>query len=51
MIVLDWTRPWTFMEELETWMQWIDKWTEGDSSREAIIAREENRERCKSYIF
>ena len=24
MIVLDWTRPWTFVQELETWLQLID---------------------------
>jgi dynein light intermediate chain 1 len=45
-IVLDWTRPWTFLDELETWLLWIDKWTTGDTSREAEIVREETRERC-----
>lgn len=44
-IVLDWTRPWTFMEELELWLTWIEEWTQGDSSRELDIVREESRER------
>lgn len=48
MIVLDWTRPWTFVEELETWLQWIETWAKGDGSREVQIAAEESRERCKS---
>lgn len=48
MIVLDWTRPWTFVEELETWFKWIEDWAKGDGSREVTIAREESRERCKS---
>lgn len=50
MIVLDWTRPWTFVEELEVWFKWIDDWVNSDSSREAQIAREEGRERCKCRL-
>ncbi|KAF8915386.1 dynein 1 light intermediate chain [Mucidula mucida] len=50
MIVLDWTRPWTFVEELETWFQWIEKWAKGDGSREVDIAREESRERLQSHL-
>lgn len=46
MIVLDWTRPWTFVEELQTWLKWVEQWTKGDGEREVVIAREENRERC-----
>lgn len=46
MIVLDWTRPWTFVEDLETWLQWVETWAKGDGSRELEMAREENRERC-----
>lgn len=46
MIVLDWTRPWTFVDELETWVKWVELWAQGDGSREVEIAREENRERC-----
>ena len=47
MIVLDWTRPWSFVEELQTWLQWVEKWAKGDGARELQIAREENCERCK----
>lgn len=45
MIVLDWTRPWTFVEELETWLRWVDAWARGDGARELEIVREESRER------
>jgi len=44
-IALDWTRPWTFIEELQTWLVWVEQWAEGDSSRELEIVREEQRER------
>lgn len=47
MISLDWTHPWTFVEELETWLQWVENWAKGDGSRDLEIAREESRERCK----
>lgn len=46
-IVLDWTRPWTFIEELQTWLTWIETWSKGDGSRELEIIREESRERRK----
>ncbi|PFH49236.1 hypothetical protein AMATHDRAFT_148080 [Amanita thiersii Skay4041] len=49
-IALDWTRPWTFMEELETWLQWVERWAKGDRSRELEIIREENHERLQSYL-
>jgi dynein light intermediate chain 1, cytosolic len=45
MIVLDWTHPWTFVDELETWLTWVEKWAKGDESRELNIIREESRER------
>ena len=48
-IVLDWTRPWTFVEELQSWLQWVEKWVKGDGSREVEIVREENRERCTRF--
>jgi dynein light intermediate chain 1, cytosolic len=48
MIALDWTHPWTFVEELETWLQWVENWAKGDGSRDLEIVREECRERCKS---
>lgn len=46
-IVLDWTKPWTFIDQMHIWLAWIEKWIAGDSSRELQIVREENRERCK----
>jgi dynein light intermediate chain 1, cytosolic len=51
MIVLDWTRPWTFIDELETWFTWIEDWAHGDDSRELEIAREESRERCELCLM
>ncbi|RDB20102.1 Cytoplasmic dynein 1 light intermediate chain 1 [Hypsizygus marmoreus] len=50
MIVLDWTRPWAFLDELQTWLQWIETWAKGDGSRELEIAREEGRERLQAHI-
>lgn len=47
MIVLDWTRPWSFVEELQTWLLWVERWVRGDGSRELEMVREECRERCK----
>lgn len=47
MIVLDWTRPWSFVEELQTWLLWVERWVKGDGSRELEMVREECRERCK----
>ena len=44
-IALDWTRPWSFIQELVTWLEWVEKWVKGDGSRELDIAKEENRER------
>ncbi|KAG8926656.1 hypothetical protein FRC02_008758 [Tulasnella sp. 418] len=49
-IVLDWTRPWTFIEQLYTWLAWIEKWVHGDSAREMEVAREEGRERLQSLL-
>ena len=45
MITLDWTRPWSFIQELEAWLDWVEKWVKGDGTRELDIAKEENRER------
>ncbi|KAH9833682.1 dynein light intermediate chain-domain-containing protein [Rhodofomes roseus] len=50
LVVLDWTRPWTFVEELETWLEWVEKWVKGDSGRELEIVREENHERLQAYL-
>ncbi len=47
-IVLDWTRPWTFLEDLRTWLSWIEHWVQGDGARELEVIREEHRERCAS---
>jgi dynein light intermediate chain 1, cytosolic len=47
-ILLDWTRAWTFIEELQAWLIWVEKWAKRDGSRELDIVREECRERCKS---
>jgi len=54
-IVLDWTRPWTFVEDLETWLTWVETWAKGDASREVEIIREECRERreffCVFFLY
>ncbi|KAJ3572267.1 hypothetical protein NP233_g3194 [Leucocoprinus birnbaumii] len=50
MIVLDWTRPWSFVEELQTWLQWVERWVKGDGSRELEVIREECRERLQSHL-
>ena len=50
-IVLDWTRPWTFVEELQTWLTWVERWSKGEASRELDIIREESRERRKFHLF
>ncbi|KAF9534136.1 dynein light intermediate chain-domain-containing protein [Crepidotus variabilis] len=49
-IVLDWTRPWSFVEELESWLAWVEAWAKGDGSRELDIVREEGRERLQSHL-
>ncbi|KAH7905536.1 dynein light intermediate chain-domain-containing protein [Hygrophoropsis aurantiaca] len=50
-IVLDWTRPWTFVDELGTWLQWVEAWARGSGGeREVEIAREENRERLQAHL-
>lgn len=49
-IVLDWTRPWTFLEDLHTWLSWVERWVQGDGARELEVIREEHRERCASVL-
>ena len=44
-ITLDWTRPWTFIEELQMWLVWVEQWAKADGSRELEIVREEQRDR------
>ncbi|KAF8138908.1 dynein light intermediate chain-domain-containing protein [Boletus edulis] len=50
MIVLDWTHPWTFVEDLQTWLKWVEQWAKGDGSREVEIVREENHERLQVHL-
>ncbi|KAG8788236.1 hypothetical protein FRB91_004314 [Serendipita sp. 411] len=50
MIVLDWTKPWTFVEQLEFWISWIETWAQGDGNRELEVAREEGKERLLYHI-
>lgn len=47
MIVLDWTRPATFLDQLYTWLAWVDKWGKSEGSREVEVLRDEGRERRK----
>ncbi|KAI0776200.1 dynein light intermediate chain [Trametes elegans] len=49
MVVLDWTRPWAFIQELEAWLEWVEQWVKGDGSRELDIAKEESRERLQAH--
>jgi dynein light intermediate chain 1 len=48
--VLDWTRPWTFLEDLHTWLSWIERWVQGDGARELEVIREEHRERWQAHL-
>jgi hypothetical protein len=50
-IVLDWSRPWTFIEELQIWLTWVETWSKGDGSRELEVIREESRERRKFHML
>ena len=47
-IVQYWTRPWTFLEDLHTWLSWVERWVQGVGARELEVIREEHRERCVS---
>ncbi|KAI0686003.1 DLIC-domain-containing protein [Cytidiella melzeri] len=49
-IVLDWTKPWSFVDELQRWLKWIENWSKGDKSRDLEILREENRERLQALL-
>ena len=51
MILLDWTKPWTFVEQLEFWLRWMETWANGDGSRELEVAREEGKEKCETFPF
>lgn len=48
-IVLDWTKPWSFLDQLKTWLSWVEEWSKQDPSREVQVLREEGRERCKLH--
>ncbi|KAI0258485.1 dynein light intermediate chain-domain-containing protein [Gloeopeniophorella convolvens] len=50
LIVLDWTRPWTFLDELYIWLAWVERWVQSDSARELEVVREENRERWQAHL-
>ncbi|KAI0796973.1 DLIC-domain-containing protein [Abortiporus biennis] len=50
MIVLDWTKPWTFLDDLYTWLTWVEAWSKGDGARELEIVREENKERLQAHL-
>ncbi|CUA69359.1 Cytoplasmic dynein 1 light intermediate chain 2 [Rhizoctonia solani] len=50
MIVLDWTKPWSFVDQLETWMEWVNTWVKGDGARDLEVAREEGRERLQAHL-
>ena len=45
MIVLDWTKPWSFVDQLELWMKWIEVWAKGDGNRELDVLRDEGRDK------
>ena len=43
--------PWRFVEELQTWLTWVEKWSKGDASRELEIISQESRERRKFSLI
>ncbi|CCO28208.1 Cytoplasmic dynein 1 light intermediate chain 1 AltName: Full=Dynein light chain A [Rhizoctonia solani AG-1 IB] len=49
-IILDWTKPWSFVDQLETWMEWVNTWVKGDGARDLEVAREEGRERLQAHL-
>lgn len=51
LIVLDWTKPWTFVDQLRTWLSWVERWVESDKNREAQVMKEEGRERCRLALL
>ncbi|KAN0140390.1 hypothetical protein V8E53_001599 [Lactarius tabidus] len=46
-VVLDWTRPWTFLEELHAW---LERRVQGNGACELEVFREEHRERWQTHI-
>lgn len=51
LIVLDWTKPWSFLDQLKTWLTWVEVWAQKDTSRETQVLREEGHERCEIFVF
>ncbi|KAN0132274.1 dynein 1 light intermediate chain [Lactarius tabidus] len=48
-IVLDWTQPCTFLEDLHTWLAWIERWVKamaGEACEGSGSIRKEHRECC-----
>ncbi|KAJ3894200.1 dynein light intermediate chain-domain-containing protein [Lentinula edodes] len=37
-VALDWTKPWTFVEEMEEWFAWIEQWAGGELSMPIVSA-------------
>ncbi|KAN0140420.1 hypothetical protein V8E53_001629 [Lactarius tabidus] len=42
MIVLGWTRPCTSLEELHTWLAWIERWVQGDGAGKLKVIHREH---------
>ncbi|KAN0140426.1 hypothetical protein V8E53_001635 [Lactarius tabidus] len=49
-IGLDWIRQRSFLEELHTWLAWIERCVQGDGARELDVIREEHRESLYSLL-
>ncbi|KZO98132.1 DLIC-domain-containing protein [Calocera viscosa TUFC12733] len=49
-IVLDWTRPWTFVSQLEKWLKWVEHWAEGEKGRDLDMLHDEAKERLRLHI-
>ncbi|WWC67332.1 uncharacterized protein I206_101240 [Kwoniella pini CBS 10737] len=46
-IILDWTKPSSMVQELLTWLSWIDEWTTGNAKRGEL---DELKEKLQSHI-
>jgi len=48
LILLDWTRPWSFVSQLQVWLTWLESWsrTTQNSQHDLQVVKEEGRERC-----
>ncbi|KAJ3796735.1 dynein light intermediate chain-domain-containing protein [Lentinula aff. detonsa] len=36
-VVLDWTKPWSFVEEMEEWLAWVERWAGGELSNPVTL--------------